>query len=288
MKKNPKISVIIPVYNGEKTLKQCLDSVLNQNYKNYEVIVVDNNSTDRTKEIIKEFQKKEKGKNKKIKYLFESKQGRGAARYKGEINSKGEIILMTDSDCIVPKNWVQEIIEPIIKDKQIAVQGTIKPIFTNYWSDHIQKEIDEQIIKKKKEEKIEKIMTGNFAIKKDILKKIGYTNPNLIYNEDTDLEIRFKIKKYPISFKKYSVLHNHPNTAIIVFKKFLKRGEWNSRINKKYKFREEEIHQENPFRNINYFCSIFLELLTLHKNLKYDFVTGIAWRAGSFYGWIKK
>ena len=51
--KNPKVSVTIPVYNGQRTLRHCLSSVLNQTYKNYEVIVVDNNSTDKTKEIIK-------------------------------------------------------------------------------------------------------------------------------------------------------------------------------------------------------------------------------------------
>ena len=41
--KNPKVSIIIPVYNGEKTLKQCLNSIVKQTYKNYEVIVIDNN-----------------------------------------------------------------------------------------------------------------------------------------------------------------------------------------------------------------------------------------------------
>jgi len=55
MKNYPKVSVIIPVYNGEKTLARCLNSVLNQTHSNYEVIVVDNNSTDKTKEIINKF-----------------------------------------------------------------------------------------------------------------------------------------------------------------------------------------------------------------------------------------
>ena len=73
MLKDPKTSVIIPVYNGEKTLKQCLDSVLNQTYKNYEVIVVDNNSTDKTKEIIKDFQKKNEKVRKNARRLVESK-----------------------------------------------------------------------------------------------------------------------------------------------------------------------------------------------------------------------
>ena len=55
MKTPPKITVIIPVYNGEQTLPQCLSSVLVQTYRNYEVIVIDNNSNDATKKIIIDF-----------------------------------------------------------------------------------------------------------------------------------------------------------------------------------------------------------------------------------------
>ena len=79
------VSIIIPVYNGEKTLRQCLSSVLNQTHENYEVIVVDNNSTDRTEELIKEFQDK----GRKMEYLFEPQRGRGAARNTGERTAKG-------------------------------------------------------------------------------------------------------------------------------------------------------------------------------------------------------
>jgi len=132
---NPKVSVIIPVYNGEKTLRQCLESVLNQTYNNYEVIIVDNNSTDKTKDIIQESCNKKN----KVRYFFESKNSRGAARCRGEINSQGDIILMTDSDCIVPKNWIEEMIEPIVKNGQTAVQGVKKAVKINYWTKHKRK-----------------------------------------------------------------------------------------------------------------------------------------------------
>lgn len=148
--KNPKVSVIIPTYNAERTLRQCLDSVMNQTYKNYEVIVVDNGSVDKTKEVIGEFQKKDG----RIKYLFEARRGRGAARYAGEINAKGSVILTTDSDCIVPKNWIKEMIKPIIKNRQKAVQGTIKSKVINYWTKHIQRELDERVRRKTKKIKL--------------------------------------------------------------------------------------------------------------------------------------
>jgi len=58
MQKQPKISIIIPVYNTSKYLKKCLDSVINQTYKNYNVIIVNDGSTDNSLDIIKEYMKK--------------------------------------------------------------------------------------------------------------------------------------------------------------------------------------------------------------------------------------
>ncbi len=52
---NPLVSVIIPTYNSSRTLEKCLESIKNQTYKNVEIIVVDNNSTDNTKEIAKKY-----------------------------------------------------------------------------------------------------------------------------------------------------------------------------------------------------------------------------------------
>jgi len=55
---NPKVSVVIPAFNSEETLSACLNSIINQTYKNNEIIIVDNNSTDSTSKIIKRYQTK--------------------------------------------------------------------------------------------------------------------------------------------------------------------------------------------------------------------------------------
>ncbi|MFX0134838.1 MAG: glycosyltransferase [Candidatus Hodarchaeota archaeon] len=280
--KKPKISVVIPVYNREKILRQCLNSVLNQTYNNYEVIVVDNNSTDNTKKIIKKFQKK----NKKIKYLFESKRGTAAARYKGEINSRGDIILMTDSDCIVPKNWIEEMIEPIVKNRAIAVQGLKKAIFLNYWTRNIEKEERRLVTERLKDKKVGLLDTANFAIKKSVLKKAGYTNPDVCSVNDTELDTRLKIKGYEIYFKEVKVLHHHPDTALSVFKKQFKRGELNARLRKTYKAYKELFLIPSKVHQLCYFIGIGSELLCLHKNFKYDFITGMGWRIGLVYGYL--
>ena len=136
---NNKVTVVIPVKNGQKTLEKCLKALLLQTYKNYEIILVDNNSKDKTKNIILNFQKTYSN----IKYIFEKRPGIGQARNTGEKLAKGEIILMTDSDCYVPQNWIEKIILPISNNKAIAVQGAFqKPENKNYWANNFYLERD--------------------------------------------------------------------------------------------------------------------------------------------------
>ena len=281
---NPKVSIIIPVYNAEKTLRQCLDSVLNQTYNNYEVIIVDNNSTDKTKDIIQESCNKKN----KVRYFFESKNSRGAARCRGEINSQGDIILMTDSDCIVPRNWIEEMIEPIVNNKQVAVQGAKKPAVMNYWTIRIQKEKEIEVAGRIKDGKIGLLDTVNFAIRKSILQDVGYTNPDIASGNDIELMVRLKLRGYAIHFKQIEVLHSHPDTAIKVFKKQFERGVWNGRIRKTYRTHIEFFPIISKKDHLDYFIGLILDLLVLHKNFLYDFVTGIAWRIGLVCGWRKK
>jgi glycosyltransferase involved in cell wall biosynthesis len=279
---NPKVSVIIPAYNAEKTLRQCLSFVLKQTYENYEVIVVDNNSTDKTKDIIHEFRDKDN----KIKYFFEPKIGRGAARYKGEINCQGDIILMTDSDCIVPNNWIEEMTRPIVTNGYATIQGTKKPIIINYWTKHIQEEEERRNIEKIKDGKIGLFDTANFAIKKSVLREVGYTNPSIASGNDIELMLRLKIKGYAIHLKQSAVLHNHPSTALKVFKKQLIRSCWQGRIRKTYKEYKKLFETVSKVGHMKYFMRLVLEILCLHENFKYDLVTGIGWRIGLFYGYF--
>lgn len=102
---NPKISVIIPVYNAGKYIRQCLESILNQTMKEIEVLCVDDGSTDKSKNIIKNFSKKDH----RITYLTMTKNsGSGLARNKGIENAKGEYISFVDSDDHIINNTAYE------------------------------------------------------------------------------------------------------------------------------------------------------------------------------------
>jgi len=94
-----KFSVVIPTFNRQETLRQCLIALQEQDYPDYEVIVIDDGSTDKTAEIIaQEFPQ--------VRYFRQQNQGPAVARNYGIQEAIGEIIAFTDDDCLPPKDWL--------------------------------------------------------------------------------------------------------------------------------------------------------------------------------------
>ena len=112
----PFVSVIIPVYNDSERLQKCLESLEHQTYsqQSYEVIVVDNNSTEDLKPVISQF--------KQAQYEFESSPGSYAARNQGINRAKGEIFAFIDADCLPQPYWIEEGIQSL-KDNSADLAG---------------------------------------------------------------------------------------------------------------------------------------------------------------------
>lgn len=229
--KDQKISVVIPVYNGEKTLARCLDSVLHQTYEDYEVIVVNNNSTDRTQDIIKGFQAIW---GEKVKYVFEGHRSRGAARNFGIKAAGGEIIAMTDSDCVVPAEWLFELTKPIIFENETAVVGFGEDLINNYWTKNIQRSNWKHISRGFSGKYASHIDTQNLAIKASVLKKLMFDS-HMESLEDFDLFLRLR-KIANIRFlPSLRVGHDHKNSLAKAASINFNRGYWSVRVFKKYK-----------------------------------------------------
>ena len=98
MNKTDKISVIIPIYNVEKYLSKCLDSVINQTYKNLEIICVNDGSPDNCHQILEEY----KNKDSRIVVIEQENGGEGSARNRGIRAVTGNYIAFVD-----PDDWVE-------------------------------------------------------------------------------------------------------------------------------------------------------------------------------------
>lgn len=178
-----KVSVVIPAFNEEKRIALCLQSVKGQIEPADEIIVVDNNSTDKTKEIAKSFN---------VTVLEEKKQGIIPTRNTGFDKAKGDIIARTDADSKVPPDWIKKIKQHFEQDPLLlGLSGTahfydaLDIIQSNNWPGKIVNQLQLLILKQNG-------MFGfNMAIKKSAWNKIRSelcTNDKEVH-EDIDLAI---------------------------------------------------------------------------------------------------
>ena len=98
-----KISVLVPIYNAEKYIEKCLDSIVNQTYENIEIVLIEDGSTDNSLEIIKEYSKQDK----RIKIISIKNNGVADARNKALENATGDYVTFVDSDDYVEKDYVE-------------------------------------------------------------------------------------------------------------------------------------------------------------------------------------
>jgi glycosyltransferase involved in cell wall biosynthesis len=285
LNKLPKVSVIIPVFNGEKTLTECLASVTQQDFLDYEIIVVNNNSTDNTKKIIDSFLNK----TDKLVYVFESKQGRGSARNAGVDVARGEIIVMMDADCIAPLDWLSKIIQPILAGKELVVSGFQKDAIGNYWS-NMRQEDDWRFIQSKiKDGYVDHLDTKNFAIKSSLLKKLRF-NSQLPAYEDWDLFLRLKNEGIKIKFlPDLLVSHSHDSSLVELFKTQFHRGKSATDIFDFYRqdknfqglLKNDESASSFRLRNFLFFIPwATWQFIFKTKEAPYRVVADLAWKIG--------
>lgn len=114
------ISIIVPIYNSEKTIKRCIESLLNQTYKNLEIILVNDGSTDKSKEICKFYYNKYSN----IKVINKENSGVSSSRNVGINSSKGKYILFCDADDFVELDWCYSLYENIKKEEcELSICG---------------------------------------------------------------------------------------------------------------------------------------------------------------------
>lgn len=175
---NPFVSVIIPVYNGERFLADAITSVRAQNYAPLEILIVDNGSTDGTAMLAKEF-------GEKIRYFHLSpNQGAAVARNYGIKVSRGEWLGFLDHDDLWPADKLNSQIAQIKKDPELElITGRVRFEVMPGSS------IPEFIAQQHESENSTK-MTGGGLYKRSIFDRVGVFDPEMFGSEDTDWLLR--------------------------------------------------------------------------------------------------
>ena len=181
----PLISIVIPTHNRYKLLKNAINSVVNQTYKNWELIIIDDASEDETSNIVSDY-----GKN-KIKYYYnEISKGGSGSRNVGIAVSKGEFIAFLDDD----DEWFPEKLEkqlPLFNDKKVGlVYSGVKLVFLNY-------NLSYETTPNKRGNAYKDVLVKNYIggtisviLRKNILPDSKWFDENIPARQDYDLWIR--------------------------------------------------------------------------------------------------
>ncbi len=200
------ISIIIPLYNKERHIKRTLDSVFAQTYKNYEVIVVDDGSTDKSVSIVEEISKTQR-----IRIYHEENGGVSIARNKGIIESNYEYIALLDADDAWKPYFLENIIKLINKFSDAGAFVTdydiIRKEGRKYIPQHanIPQDCDEVLIPNYFKSMLNgdpMITSSSVCLRKEIFSKIGMFTEEEKLGEDKDMWARIALV-YPIAFSWY-------------------------------------------------------------------------------------
>ena len=201
MKNNIKFSIIIPNYNKEEYVNDTLNSIINQTYKNFEIIVIDDGSTDNSLEIIKKFDN--------VKLFTTNRRRAGGARNKGLDNATGDYIIFLDSDDYFTNNTVLEKLANLITNEDI--------IFLNYTRDKFG---DVFLIKEEHEDislKIEN--TKNLGcptkcFKKELIDDIRFPEAKRYEDINFALEAMCKAKTFNYFEESFFTYRSVPNSNV--------------------------------------------------------------------------
>ena len=201
----PKISIIIPTYNQAEYLQEAIESVLNQTYKNIEIIIIDDGSTDNTLKVVNSFN------DNKIIFIQQRNKGASSARNTGIKEANGEYIAFLDSDDLWLKDKLRKQIDFMRENPEVGLLGTgcFQMIDTN-------KMIYKKIFPHKNEILQKNLIQYNpfiqssVIVRKDVFNDIGLYDEKFKESEDYDLWLRIAQKykianlKQALTTKKYS------------------------------------------------------------------------------------
>lgn len=183
-----KVSVVIPAYNGEKYIAEAIESALTQSYPVFEIIVVDDGSADRTKEIV--------GQYPQIKYFYQENKGPAAARNKGIRESSGEYIAFLDSD----DAWAPKKTELQVEKMEGSPEHGLVYTGRTRVGPHRAKDMKKRL-KPPEGYVFERLLKNNFIccssvmVRRECFRKAGYFDESSAINKSEDYDMWLRIAR---------------------------------------------------------------------------------------------
>lgn len=198
---NNKVTIIVTIYNKEKYIKKCIDSILNQTYKNLEILLINDGSKDNSLKIIRNYEKNNKN---LIKILSHENHGLGYTRNVGLKAATGEYISFLDADDWIEKNYVETLVNKV-GNNDIVISG-FKRYNSNYKFEY------EKIPKDCTWSKFKYISTAGKMFSREFIIKNKLKYHDLTIGEDAYFNINAYSKTKKIVVAEYAGYCNYENT----------------------------------------------------------------------------
>jgi glycosyltransferase involved in cell wall biosynthesis len=216
-----KVAVVTGIYNEEKHISELIDKVIAQTVKPDEFVIVDDGSTDRTAEIVKNYAKKYP----RIKYIRQENAGPAMARNVAWRATDADICVFTDGDCVPNADWLEKLLAPFSDASIGATAGTYRTVNTkSVLARFIGLEIEWKHSKYPRF--IDAHGTYNLAVRKEILEKVGGMCEDYPMPSGEDWDMTYKISRFSkIAFVPEAVVgHYHPEKFWPYMKNQVRRG----------------------------------------------------------------
>ena len=196
MKSDELVSIVVPTYNRSRSIGECLEGLLVQSHRNLEIIISDDNSSDRTVSIVTEFMRSDP----RIKLIRTSiNSGPAGARNRGIKKARGDFIFFTDDDVVVSPDWISVGLRLFEDIECVGIEGEVIYVSSTYHPRYSDRVVSNR--------SGNNFMMANMAYKKDVLFQAGLLNESFRVMEDRDLALRV-LKYGNIVFSKdFSVTH---------------------------------------------------------------------------------
>jgi O-antigen biosynthesis protein len=206
--KLPKASVVVCSYNGAATLDECLGSLVKLDYPDYEVILVDDGSTDHTRSILKKYPT--------VRCIHQSNQGLSVARNVGAQAAVGEVVVYTDSDCVADTDWLRYLLTALVDNNLDAVGGPNVPPPSDCWTAHCVAHSPGGPSHVMSDDRTAEHIPGcNMAFRRDKLLATGGFDPQFrVAGDDVDFCWRFMDKGFRIGYSPSALVWHHRRNSI--------------------------------------------------------------------------
>ncbi len=190
----PAVSILVCIYNHGRYISKCIEGILRQSFEHFELIILNDGSTDNTDEVVRSFD------DRRIRYIKNEKNSGSIGKVRNQAVSyaRGDYIFFTDSDCIPKFDWIEKGLSELKKDKILVIEGKLI-----YHKEGYKPALSER---KVSNESGGMWMNANMAFRREIFEEFDY-NPAMRRQEDRELAIRIQ-RKYEIPFAPSCIVYH--------------------------------------------------------------------------------